>query len=383
MKRILFLGGSASQVGVLVRARQLGHCVILADYLPDAPGRGLAHEFYQVSTTDIPAVLRVAENLALDAVVAYASDPAALTAAVVAEHLGLPGNPVDAVRILTDKGLYRGFLSRAGFNTPEFEGILDIPVVVKPVDSSGSKGVTVVREHNRLDEAKALARSFSRSGKIIIEEFVERRGPQIAGDGFVVDGKLVFSCFADEHFNPDGIVPVGQSFPTTHSSETQQRVHAEAQRLLTLLGFLNGAVNFDAILGADDKVYLMELGPRAGGCLIPEVVQYATGVDEREYVIRAALGEDCSSLSMRPVGGHWASYMVHSGTDGVYSGLDYPYKPLGEEVEVLKLVRTGEPVKRYEHSGCAVAMQIVEFPGADEMAGFFSDSAARVGVVLA
>ena len=95
MKRILMLGGSTSQICAIKKAQEMGHYVIICDYLPDNPGQYVADEFYQVSTTDKDAVLELAQKLDLDAVVCYASDPAAPTAAYVCEKLGFPTNPYE------------------------------------------------------------------------------------------------------------------------------------------------------------------------------------------------------------------------------------------------------------------------------------------------
>ena len=93
MKRILFLGGAPTQVPPIEYALKQGYYVITCDYLPDNPGHKLAHEYHNVSTTDKEDVLRLANSLGIDGIVAYASDPAAPTAAYVAEQLELPGNP--------------------------------------------------------------------------------------------------------------------------------------------------------------------------------------------------------------------------------------------------------------------------------------------------
>ena len=204
MKKILMLGGSAAQVVAIRKAKELGYYTVLCDYLPDNPGQYAADKFYQVSTIDREAVLRVARAEAVDGVIAYASDPAAPTAAYVAEKMGLPTNPLRAVEILCNKDLFRAFLSSHGFNTPKAAGFDDrtealnslgsfrLPVIVKPVDSSGSKGATVLRNPDKAGEAVDFAFSFSRAHRIIIEEFIVKKHPYlIGGDIFVSDGKVI------------------------------------------------------------------------------------------------------------------------------------------------------------------------------------------------
>ena len=119
MKKILMLGGSMQQIPAIKQAKEKGYYTITCDYLPDNPGHKYADEFHNVSTTDKEAVLELARKLEIDGIVAYASDPAAPTAAYVAGEMGLPGNPYQSVEILTQKDLFRDFLQKNGFNTPK------------------------------------------------------------------------------------------------------------------------------------------------------------------------------------------------------------------------------------------------------------------------
>ena len=212
MKKILLLGGSAQQIIAIETAKRLGYYTVLCDYLTDNPGQYHADKFYSVSTTEKEAVLKVARKEKIDGVIAYASDPAAPTAAYVSEQMALSGNPYKAVKILSNKDQFRSFLSANRFCTPKANGydnteeaIKDLesgrfifPVIVKPVDSSGSKGVGQINEIKSARDKISYAMLFSKSHRIIVEEFVEKYGYQIAGDGLSVDGRLVFCCFAND-----------------------------------------------------------------------------------------------------------------------------------------------------------------------------------------
>lgn len=224
MKKILLLGGSAQQIIAINTAKRLGYYTVLCDFLTDNPGQYEADKFYLVSTTDKDAVLEVAQKEKIDGVLAYASDPAAPTAAYVAEMMGLPGSPYESVEILCTKDRFRDFLRNHGFNTPVAKGYSDknvnqadfrLPVIVKPVDSSGSKGATVLHSWKDLDSAMNFAFSFSRSHRVIIEEFIEKKHEYlIGGDIFVADGQVILwgllNCHRDNRVNP--LVPVGKSY---------------------------------------------------------------------------------------------------------------------------------------------------------------------------
>ena len=293
MKKLLLLGGSAQQIIAIETAKRLGYYTVLCDYLPDNPGQHHADKFYLVSTTDFDAVLKVAQDEKVDGVLAYASDPAAPTAAFVAEKLGLPGSPYRSVDILCNKDKFRAFLAENGFCTPAAKGYEDIaaaeadlkngvfkfPVIVKPVDSSGSKGVGRIDSVSEIREKLEYAMSFSRGHKMIVEEFVEKYGYQIAGDGLSIDGRLVFRCFANDHFDPkceNPFVPVSASFPYNMPAEVHQKIHDEIQRLLTLLDMGTTTYNFDLRIDKDYNVYLMEIAPRDGGNYIPDIIRYGT-----------------------------------------------------------------------------------------------------------
>lgn len=380
-KKILFLGAAPTQIPPLRYASGQGHYVITCDYLPENPGHKLAHESYNVSTTDKEAVLDLARRLKIDGIVAYASDPAAPTAAYVAEQMGLPGNPYHAVLTLARKDLFRDFLKEHGFNVPRSKSFyareearawlneIGYPAFIKPVDSSGSKGVTHLVDPTRFDEAFDHALKYSREKKVVVEAEIIRASYQVAGDGFVVGGRLVFRCWADEHFDKlcNGLVPIGQTFPTSHSEGCLQIAHTESQRLLTLLGMKTGALNFDFVFSEDGKFHFLELGPRNGGCLIPEVIRCSTEIDLIKYTVDAALGLPCSDLSMKSVQGYWSSYMVHSLRTGLFKDIWLSDRIKPKIVEQDIWVQPGDEVEKYLGSNHTLGTMILKFDSMAEM----------------
>lgn len=380
-KKILFLGAAPSQVPPIEYAKSQGYYVITCDYLPENPGHKLADEYHNVSTTDKDAVLGLAEKLEIDGIVAYASDPAAPTAAYVAEKMGLPGNPYDSVLTLARKDLFRAFLKEHGFNVPRSESFyqisdarkwldqISVPAFIKPVDSSGSKGVTEIHSKEQLDEAFKYALGFSREKKVVVEEKIVKQGYQVAGDGFVVDGQLAFRCWADEHFDKlcNGLVPIGQTFPTSHHENLLEDAHRETQRLLSLLGIQTGALNFDFLFSEDGRFYFLELGPRNGGCLIPEVIRHATGIDLIKATVDAALGLDCNYVIQTPVKGFWSSYMVHSLVDGNFESLNISDRAKEMIVDQNIYISKNEVVKQYSGSNDTLGMMILEYPTMETM----------------
>lgn len=385
MKKVLLLGGSHFQVPSVKTAKKLGYYTITCDYCPDNPGHQYADEYYNVSTTDKEAVLDLARKLQIDGIVCYASDPAAPTAAYVSEKMGFPTSPYESVEILANKDKFREFLKQNNFNVPKAKGYayeeIDLmleemtqfkfPVMVKPVDSSGSKGVRKVDAGEDIRQAVQEALKYSRSKRFIIEEYLEKYGYQIAGDGFSVDGELVFRCFANEHFDASGInpyVPVGESWPYCLPERVHDKIHNEIQRALTLLGMKTQAYNFDVRIDEEENVYLMEIGPRNGGNLIAQVTRYATGVDMVSYTIKAAMGEDCSDLCMAAPNGYWANYMIHSQQEGILQEvwIDETFKK-ENIVEYEMLFQPGEKIEAFTGSNGTLGTMILKFQSKEEM----------------
>lgn len=383
MKKVLMLGGSLYQTYAIKEAIKMGYYVITCDYLPSNPGHQYSHEYHNISTTDKEAVLELAKRLNVDGVVAYASDPAAPTAAYVCEKLGLPTSPYKSVEILSKKNLFRQYLAEHEFNVPnarsytsyeDAEKDIDsfkLPVMVKPVDSSGSKGINKLVDKEQLKVFFEDALTYSREKIVIIEEFIEKQGPQISGDAFSVDGELVFHCLGNEFYSTKvdkDFAPLGECWPTIMPQSVIDQLTQDLQRLISSLGMKSTAYNVEAIYGKDGKVYILELGARSGGSLIPQITALATGVDMVPYVIKAAMGEDCSELKMAPVKGFWSNYMAHANETGLYNGIafdeDFQRNHLVDYVSETKI---GDSVHKYRDAQDCVGELIIKYDNQEQM----------------
>lgn len=394
MKKIVFLGGSAQQVIAIETAKKIGYYTILCDFLTDNPGQFAADKFYLVSTTDKEAVLKVAEKEKIDGIVAYASDPAAPTAAYVAEKLGLYTNPYLSVELLCNKDKFRKFLSDNGFNTPVSEGygniekaVSDIgrfrfPVIVKPVDSSGSKGVTVLRGPEGLREAMEFAFSYSRCKRVIIEEFIEKAHPYlIGGDIFVWDGKVIMwglmNCHRDDRVN--ALVPVGKSYPPELKDSDLDAVKRTIQLMIDKLHIKSGAMNVELVVDKEGRVWPIDIGPRNGGNMIPDLLSLIFGADVVEMTVRAAMGEVPVPDMKAPVP-YYATHNLHSDKNGifkrvVYSGKIRPY------IVREKIYKTaGETVEYFDNASKAVGIVFLKFDSPEVMHDILSDINSHITI---
>ena len=378
MKKILLLGGSAQQIVAIKTAQKYGFYTVLCDFLPDNPGQYEADKFYLVSTTDKEAVFKVAMNERVEGVLAYASDPAAPTAAYVAEKMGLSTNPYHAVETLCNKDKFRTFLQRNGFNAPVAMGysdknvdtsIFSLPVIVKPVDSSGSKGATVLRDWSGLDEALDFAFSFSRSHRVIVEEYIEKKHEYlIGGDIFVNDGKIVLwgllNCHRDNTVNP--LVPVGKSYPLLLDQEDENAVHATLQCMVDKLGLKFGSVNVELVMDNNNRVWPIDVGPRAGGNMIPDLLSMIFGVDVVEMAVLTAMGVqlNCKIEEGTPF---YATHNLHTHLNGTYKTIKFSEELEKRIIKKCLYKKDGDKVEFFDNAAKALGIIFMRFENQKEM----------------
>ena len=323
----------------------------------------------------------MAREKQIDGIVSYASDVSAPTAAYVAEKMGLPTNPYESVMTLTHKDRFRAFMREHGFRMPRGDSFADEskaldffkklskPVMVKPVDSSGSKGVTKIFTDEEFHDAYEEALSYSIIKQVIIEEFISKKGYQIDGDGFIVDGKIAFFGVMDQHHDIECSLytPVGLSCPSKQKQKYQDEAKEQIQKIFDLLDMKMGEFNFEYIIGEDDQVYILEIGPRSGGNLIPDTIKVAREVDLASYVIKSAVGDDCSDLSERPIHSCTSSYIVHATKDGIFKKIEID-ETLEEQIERQEIfVKPGDPVKKFKNAGYGIGAMIITFRNVEEM----------------
>lgn len=385
MKKLLVLSGDSYHVPFIKKAKEMGCYVITCDFFEHNPGHQFAHEYHNVSYMDKEAVLELAKSLQIDGIICFAADEAATTVAYVAEKLGLPSHPYKSVEIINRKDLFRDFLAKNKFNVPKAKSytsveeanaelhLFNMPVIVKPVDSSGSRGVSKIDSAEVLEEKVQYALSNSKVKRFLVEEYIEKHGYQVGGDGFSVDGSLVFRCFSNNHLsdtNLNPFIPLGGSWPSILPQPLQEKIHDEIQRLLNILHMKTGAYNFDIRVDENENVYFIEMGARNGGNLIPCITKYATGVDLIEYSIKAAIGEDCSDLKMVHPKGYWSCYTINSKTSGILKRIEMKTELKEKNViECEILVSPGDEVGAFTGSDKKIGSMVLSYATKEEMLG--------------
>lgn len=382
MKKILLLGGSSQQIIAIKKAQELGYYTILCDYLPDNPGQYVADKFYLVSTTEKEKILEIAKKEKINGILAYASDPAAPTAAYVAEELKLSGNPFSSVDTLCNKDKFRTFLLNNGFNSPksielDIKTNLDniklkkirFPVIVKPVDSSGSKGVTVVYNEKEMNNAIQFAFQFSRIKRIIIEEFLEKKHPYlIGGDVFILDGEVkvwgLLNCHRDNEVNP--LVPVGKSYPLELSEDDLKNVKEVIQKIVDDLKINSGEMNVELIIDKTGKIWPIDMGPRSGGNMIPDLLSDIFGIDIVKMAIEAAMGKKVVE-NIHEQEQYYATYNLHCQKAGIYKNIKF-----SKEVEPFiyrkcLYKKEGDSVEYFDNASKCLGIIFFRFPNLNSM----------------
>ena len=383
MKRLMVLGGSRYILPVIDAAHRLGCHVITCDYLPDSIAHKFSDEYANVSIIDKEAVLRVAQHLKIDGIMSFACDPGVVTAAYVAEQMGLPSvGSYEAVSILQNKGRFRTFLSEHGFNVPTAKGYISIdealkdstmfhwPVVVKPADSAGSKGVSKVENPDGLRKSIDYALSFSHCEEFVMEDYLQQVGCSSDTDSMSIDGKLAFVSFNAQRFDEDAVnpyTPAAYSWPSAFTKEQEDYLTSEIQRLITLLGLKTSVYNIETRIGTNGKPYIMELTPRGGGNRLCEMLRYATGVDMITAITRAMVGDSINYIVQEPYNGHWAEIILHADKSGIFDHFEISKELPAEVVEEDLWVKNGDKVESFEGANNAIGTLVLKFRTAEEL----------------
>ena len=396
MKKLLVLGGSGKSIPLIRYATSNGLHVLLCDRDTENPCKDLATEFIQVSTTDLDGVLEVARNHEVDGIVSFGSDVMAATAAFVGQALGLPSNPYEAVLTLGRKDLFRAFLSYHGFNSPRsasFSSVEDLlmncnqfqfPVMVKPVDSAGSTGVSKIMDLAGVPLAFDLAISASQAKQVIVEEYIQMSHPyMIAGDAFVLDGKVIFWGLMNSHraSREYPFLPTGTSYPVALNLEQQMTVKSTVQSLVDKLGIRLGGLNMELMYDDSGNLYIIEIAARNGGNYIPEMLQNATGVDLIAALVDASLGVAVDVESLQD-GKCVATYMIHSQKKGTFQGIILADEIKGNVYNTILNVKIGDYIHAFDRATYALGVLFLRFDSVKEQKAKLNRITKFVSVIV-
>lgn len=392
----MLLGGIRYLLPVIKAAHEQGYYVITADYLPGNIAHKYSDEYVNVSIIDKEAVLKAAQEKHIDGIMSFGVDPGVVSAAYVQAKMGLPAfGPYESVCILQNKDRFRAFLAENGFNVPKARSYSDLaevtkdaegfeyPVIVKPTDSAGSKGVSRVDGPEALLAAAGYAMDKSLSGKIIIEDFIEKQGCSSDTDSYSENGNLKFVSFNAQHFDlkaANPYTPAAYSWPSTFTAEQEDYLTSEIQRLIGLLQMKTNIYNIETRIGTNGKPYIMELTPRGGGNRLCEMLRFATGTDLITPMTRYIVGDSVPAVEQKPYLGHWAEVILHAEKDGRFEGIEIAAGFKGEVVEEDLWVEKGEEVHSFMGANDAIGTLVLKFDTENEMTDTIENIHSWVGI---
>jgi biotin carboxylase len=356
-KTILVVGAGFGQLPLIMKARELGCRVICVDRDPNAPGMKIADDSFVVDVVDHEGIYLLAQQQKINGILTMQSDLPVPSVGYVNEKMGLIGVDYDTALVCSNKDLSRERFKCAGVSQPEYlivdsseealNAVCEIgfPCVVKAADSSGSRGVTRVSNETEIDDAYKEARNYSRSGKVLVEQFIS--GIEIGAQTFSMGGKCEIVCLHNDSISSEPyMIPIGHSYPFIMDGVDKQRAIKEISKAVIALGIIDGPANVDLIVSDNGTPYMIEVGARIGATCLPELTSHYLGIDWVTMTIKLILGEieQFDILGFNAC----AAYILESPNDGVLKEIIIPDWVNNHEnlIEIEITAKLGEKVNK-------------------------------------
>ncbi len=318
-KTLLIISGGIEAADAARRAKEMGHTVVISDRDPQAPGFAFADscliaDVYGASETAAAAERYSRKIRKIDGVICVAAD-APVTAATVAQRLRLPGLPIHVAELACDKLAMKKCFQSAGVAVPWFAEVATPQelqriavtrgrdLVIKPVDSRGSRGVQRVAKVQDLASAFMLARSYSPSERVMVEQYLS--GPQVSTESIVMGGRCFTPGFSDRNYEhleryAPFFIENGGDLPSHLPPDIQAKVRDLVGRAAAAMGITDGTVKGDIVVH-EGEPYVIELAARlSGGFFCTREIPLNTGVDFIGAAIKLALGENVTPEELQP-----------------------------------------------------------------------------------
>lgn len=320
-KKMLLLGGGHAEIPLIQAAQSLGWYVITTGNAREGLGHPYADKNVFADFSDKDAMLELAKSEGVQAVCSGCNDFALLSTVYVCEKLGLPGHDSYATSLeIHHKDKYRALATRLGIPTPralvvrsaaDFEAAiaqLTFPIIVKPVDLTGGKGIHRAANADEARVAYKDACSRTRQDHIVVEEFVQ--GSNHGFSAMLVKGKVAFAFSDNEQYYINKYMVSGANSPSTSSDKTLAMLREYSERIAQELHLVDGILHIQYIERADGTPVIIEICRRPPGDLYIKFVKYATGIDYPKFIVLAETGEDISGIADVPTQGFWLRHCI-------------------------------------------------------------------------
>lgn len=326
-EKLLILNGGHSETPLILAAKKLGFHVITTGNIPTLIGHQYADEYYPADFSDKHEILKLSQKLGIDAVCSSANDFGTITAAYISEQIGLAGHDTYETSLLIHhKDRFKEFAIKNKIQTPFAESYDDrvvaksainkyqYPVIVKPIDLTGGKGITKVTDS--ADYCKAIDKAFdiSREKRIVVEEFFE--GSQHSFSTFIINQKVAF-CFSDNEYSYLNPYLVSTSAaPAVNIHKFEDKLIQSAEKTASLLKLTDGILHMQ-YLARENRFTIIEMTRRCSGDLYPYPVEYSSSIDWAAWIVKAEAGQSCTNFPKKEQTGYCGRHCIMSNRNGV------------------------------------------------------------------
>lgn len=308
-KKLLIMGGVKTAQNIINSAKKMGVYTIVTDYLADSPAKTIADESHMISTTDVDAVVKLAKERKVDGVFTSYIDSMLIYCRQVCERLGLPFYATEEqIAITTDKNLFKkeckkngvGAVYKYEYNINDAYQAFDYPVIIKPVDSSGGKGISVCANAQEFMPAYQKALSFSKSGQTLIERYMT--GDEVVIYYTIQDGYVSLSGMCDRYTCKEqgGVaqLPTAYIFPSKYLTIYQKADDEKVRNMLRNMHIKNGVIFLQAFM-ENNRCYMYESGFRFAGAQEYKIISSINGINTMDMMVRHALTGKMSGWDVR------------------------------------------------------------------------------------
>jgi len=301
-KKVMFVGAGNYQKKGIEKAKEMGLLVIATDGSPDAPGLKIADLAYAVDVKDFKKTLEIARKNTIDGILTIASEVSVRTVAYICQELKLPGITMKTADRCTDKDLMRKVFRNSNIPVPISYPVFDLqeliqkvkeigfPIVIKPADSAGSRGVRKVDNDSELEAAFYNALSYSEKKKVMVEEFME--GEESSVEAFVCENKINILALSDKiRTDPPYLMDTTVIFPSAYPLEIQHNIIDIAKQAISAVGIKLGAVHLEIMITPDGPIPVEIAARGAGFKVYSDILPNVTGIDILKATIQCALGD--------------------------------------------------------------------------------------------
>ena len=326
-KKILILNGDHSDIPLIQAAKKLGFYVITTGNIPYLIGHNYADEYHCIDFSNKDEILKLSQQLHIDYICSNANDFGAITASYVAEKMGIGGHDsYQTTLLLHQKDLFKKFAFQHQIPTPYTESFdnkdealkavehVHFPLIIKPVDLSGGKGISKI--FDRAEYTKAVIKAFnvSRVKRIIIEELIV--GTEHSFSTFLINGKIVFYFSDNEYSYLNPYMVTTSAAPAINCEKVSKTLVNAVEKMANLLSLRDGIFHIQYIF-ANNRAKIIDITRRCSGDLYPYPVNYATHLDWAYWIVRAEAGLDCSDFPTATQTGYCGRYCIMSSKNGI------------------------------------------------------------------